>query len=97
MINDCMETNKLIGMIQPKILKNENLNMPELYKIGCMGKIINSEKTDDGRYLIELKGMIRFKIVNEIVSNKKYRECEISFDKFYDDLEKHINSLSEFS
>ena len=93
MINDCMETNKLIGMIQPKILKNENLNMPELYKIGCMGKIINSEKTDDGRYLIELKGMIRFKIVNEIVSNKKYRECEISFDKFYDDLSDKKENL----
>ena len=93
MINDCMETNKLIGMIQPKILKNENLNMPELYKIGCMGKIINSEKTDDGRYLIELKGMIRFKIVNEIVSNKKYRECEISFDKFYDDLSEQKENL----
>ena len=93
MINDCMETNKLIGMIQPKILKNENLNTPELYKIGCMGKIINSEKTDDGRYLIELKGMIRFKIVNEIVSNKKYRECEISFDKFYDDLSEQKENL----
>ena len=93
MINDCMETNKLIGMIQPKILKNENLNMPELYKIGCMGKIINSKKTDDGRYLIELKGLIRFKIVNEIVSNKKYRECEISFDKFYDDLSEQKENL----
>ncbi len=86
MINDCMETNKLIGMIQPKILKNENLNVPELYKIGCMGKIINSQKTDDGRYLIELKGLIRFSIISEIESKKKYRECEISFDKFYDDL-----------
>ena len=58
MVNDCMKTNKLIGMIQPKILRNENLNTPDLYKIGCMGKIINSQKTDDGRYLIELKGLI---------------------------------------
>ena len=53
MVNDCMQTNKLIGMIQPKILRNENLDTPDLYKIGCMGKIINSQKTDDGRYLME--------------------------------------------
>ena len=68
MINDCMKSDKLIGMIQPKIQKNENFDAPELYKIGCMGKIINSQKTDDGRYLIELKGLIRFNIVSEIVS-----------------------------
>ena len=86
MVNDCMKSNKLIGMIQPKIPRNENLDTPELYKIGCMGKIIGSQKTDDGRYLIELKGLIRFNIINEITSKKKYRECEISFDKFHDDL-----------
>ena len=93
MINDCMESNKLIGMIQPKIQNNENFDAPELYKIGCMGKIINSQKTDDGRYLIELKGLIRFSIISEIVSEKKYRECEISFDKFYDDLTDQKENL----
>ena len=93
MINDCMESNKLIGMIQPKIQKNENLDTPELYKIGCMGKIINSQKTDDGRYLIELKCLIRFNIISEIVSKKKYRECEITFDKFYDDLSDQKENL----
>ena len=93
MVNDCMKTNKLIGMIQPKILRNENLNTPDLYKIGCMGKIINSQKTDDGRYLIELKGLIRFNIVSEITSKKKYRECEISFDKFFDDLSDQQENL----
>ena len=93
MINDCIESNKLIGMIQPKILKNENLDTPELYKIGCMGKIINSQKTDDGRYLIELKGLIRFKIVSEVISTKKYRECEVNFDKFYDDLSDQKENL----
>ena len=86
MINDSMNSNKLIGMIQPKITRNENLNIPELYKIGCMGKIENLQKTDDGRYLIELRGLIRFNIVSEIKSKKKYRECEISFNQFYDDL-----------
>ena len=94
MINDCMKSNKLIGMIQPKIIKNENLDTPELYKIGCMGKIINLQKTDDGRYLIELKGFIRFNIISEIdIIKKKYRECEISFDKFYDDLSDKKENL----
>ena len=93
MINDCMKSNKLIGMIQPKIIKNKNLETPELYKIGCMGKIVNLQKTDDGRYLIELKGLIRFNIISEIMSKKKYRECEISFDKFYDDLSDKKENL----
>ena len=93
MINDCMKSNKLIGMIQPKIIKNKNLETPELYKIGCMGKIVNLQKTDDGRYLIELKGLIRFNIINEIISRKKYRECEISFNKFYDDLSDKKENL----
>ncbi len=93
MINDCMKSNKLIGMIQPKIIKNKNLDTPELYKIGCMGKIVNLQKTDDGRYLIELKGLIRFNIISEIISNKKYRECEISFNKFYDDLSDKKENL----
>ena len=93
MINDCMKSNKLIGMIQPKIIKNKYLDTPELYKIGCMGKIVNLQKTDDGRYLIELKGLIRFNIISEIISNKKYRECEISFNKFYDDLSDKKENL----
>ena len=88
MINDSMKSDKLVGMIQPKFLKNDNNNdIPELHKIGCMGKIINFKETKDERYLIELKGIIRFKIINEIQSNKKYRECEIDFKNYYNDLE----------
>ena len=51
-----------------------------------MGKISSFKETDDGRYLIELKGIIRFQIMNEIKSNKKYREYEINFKNYYDDL-----------
>ena len=93
MINDCMKSDKLLGMIQPKILKNESQNIPELHKIGCLGKILDLQKTDDDRYLIELKGIIRFNIISEINSKKNYRECNISFDKFYDDLEKKEENL----
>ena len=93
MINDCMKSDKLLGMIQPKIPKNESQIIPELHKIGCLGKILDLQKTDDDRYLIELKGIIRFSIISEINSKKNYRECNISFDKFYDDLEKKKENL----
>ena len=92
MVTDSMQSNKLIGMIQPKNFKNENQN-PDLHDIGCMGKITMFEKTNDGRFLIELKGIIRFKINKEIKSEKKYREFEIDFKNFYDDLEEKKQSI----
>ena len=93
MVNDCMKSDKLLGMIQPKMHKVESQNIPELHKIGWLGKIIDLQKTDDNRYLIELKGLIRFDIISEINSKKNYRECDVSFDKFYDDLEKKEEDL----
>ena len=60
MINDSMKSNKFIGMIQPKN-SNEGTNFnPQLYEIGCLGKIISFKETEDGRFLVELKGLIRF-------------------------------------
>ena len=88
MINDCMKSNKMLGMIQPQLKKNENIVVPKLYRVGCMGKIISFNETEDGRFLIEIKGVIRFKVVKEINSNKKYRVCEINFDDFLNDLSK---------
>ena len=93
MINDSMKSNKLIGMIQPKIQKKQNNTVPELHQIGCMGKITVFQETDDGRYLIELKGIIRFEITKEILSNKKYRECEINFKNYYQDLDNQKEEI----
>ncbi len=93
MINDSMKSDKLIGMIQPKNSKIENNYVPKLYEIGCMGKITTFKETDDHRYLIELKGIIRFQITKEIKSNKKYRECEIDFTNYYDDLTEKKTKL----
>ena len=64
MVDDSMKSNKLIGMIQPKNsnIKNE---VPELYQVGCVGKITSFRETEDGRYLIELKGVARFKSIKE--------------------------------
>ena len=93
MINDSMKSNKLVGMIQPKLSKDLSDDNQELHKIGCMGKIINLNETKDSRYLIELKGMIRFKIINEIQTNKKYREYEINFENYYRDLDSKKENI----
>ena len=91
MINDSMKTNKMIGMVQPKNSTNKN-NQPELYNVGCMGKISSFRETEDGRFLIELKGLTRFKNIKEIKSEKKYRILEVSYESFYQDL---INTKEE--
>ena len=91
MINDSMKSNKLIGMIQPK--KSKNI-IPELHQIGCLGKITGFKETDDGRYLIDLTGVIRFKVLKEINHNKPYRKCEVSYDKFLDDLNKKKENIN---
>ena len=86
MINDSMKSDKLIGMIQPRNSNNE-ISPPELYSVGCLGKITSFRETEDGRYLIELKGLIRFKTISEFESEKKYREYEVDFKDFNQDLE----------
>tara|TARA_B100001059_G_C17750227_1_gene536745 strand:+ start:469 stop:1119 length:651 start_codon:yes stop_codon:yes gene_type:complete len=86
MVNDSMKSDKYIGMVQPKKTNNKINNSTNLHSIGCLGKITNFREMKDKRFLIELNGIIRFKINNEIKSEKKYRTCEISFENFYDDL-----------
>ena len=85
MVNDSMKSDKLIGMIQPKNTKDEN-NLPKLHHVGCLGKIISFRETEDGRYLIELKGQIRFQIINEINTDKKYRSVEVDYNDYLNDL-----------
>jgi Lon protease-like protein len=84
MVNDSMKTDKLIGLIQPK--KNNINSIIDLHKTGCMGKITNFKDASDGKCLIELEGVSRFKIIKEIKNNKSYRECEINFDEYHEDL-----------
>jgi len=91
MINSSMNTDKLIGMIQPKNSNNEDTT-PELFNIGCLGKI-TSFKEEDGRYMIELKGLVRFQTIKEIKSINKYREYEVEFENFYQDLNEEKEEL----
>jgi len=85
MINDSMKSNKMIGIIQPKISNDKNI-VPNLYDIGCLGKITSFHETEDGRYLIELKGLIRFEKIKEINTLNKYRILKVDFEKFSEDL-----------
>ena len=91
MIDQSMKTNRLIGMIQPK--KSGQLKKPDLYKVGCAGKITSFNETDDGRYLIILNGVCRFKIMDEINSDNLFRECEVKYDDFLKDLNEKSEDI----
>ncbi|MDA7546887.1 LON peptidase substrate-binding domain-containing protein [Candidatus Pelagibacter sp.] len=93
MINDSMSSNKLIGMIQPLSQNSVNQEDINLHQVGCLGKIVSFKETEDNRYLIELKGLIRFQIMNEIKSKKKYREYEVDFKRFNHDLDDKKEKL----
>ena len=94
MVNDSMKSDKFIGMVQPKTIKNfDNSKLPILHKIGCLGKISSFKESDDGRYLIELKGIIRFEVIKEINSNKKYRKFEINYENYSHDLDEKKEDL----
>ena len=91
MIDDCMTNDRMLGMIQPK--KTGTLESPDLYNIGCMGKITSFNETSDGRYLIVLNGISRFKILSENKSEKLYRICKIDLDDFENDLVEHNKEI----
>ena len=92
MINDSMKSNKLIGIIQPKTSNTKQIK-PELHEVGCLGKITSFRETEDGRFLIEVKGLIRFRKIIELSTENKYRVLEVNFKDFYPDLEKKQENL----
>ena len=85
LVNDCMKSQRLFGMVQPKIRSG---NKPKVYKIGCLGKIVNFKETIDKRFIITLSGIIRFKIEEELNSNKLYRIFNVDYSDFLTDLEE---------
>ena len=92
MVNDAMKKHRMIGMIQPK--KTGVLKKPDLYEIGCIGKITSFNETEDGRILIILNGICRFKVSSEISSEKLYRECEVQYNYFSNDISKKSNEVN---
>tara|TARA_Y100000746_G_scaffold199076_1_gene182690 strand:- start:154 stop:798 length:645 start_codon:yes stop_codon:yes gene_type:complete len=92
MIDDAMKSHRMIGMVQPK--KTGDLKKPNLYNVGCVGKITSFNETDDGRYLIVLNGISRFEILKEISTNKLYRVCKVNYEKFSFDLKENREKIN---
>ncbi len=80
LVNDVIQKDKLMGMIQPK------KSNKEVYKIGCLGKISDFQKSEDGRILINLTGLTRFEVLEEKENSKLYREFKVNYKKFILDL-----------
>ena len=95
MVDDCMKGSRLIGIVQPK--KTGELKNPNLYEIGCVGKVTSFNETEDGRYLIVLNGICRYKIIDELKNDKLYREFNVSFEKYVDDLKEIKKEEIKFS
>ena len=92
MVNDSMKKHRMIGMIQPK--KSGILKKPDLHEIGCIGKITSFNETEDGRILIILNGICRFKLNSEIETVKLYRECNVQYSDFTNDISKKSNDVN---
>ncbi|MFW5681062.1 MAG: LON peptidase substrate-binding domain-containing protein [Pseudomonadota bacterium] len=85
MTRDAMQTDKVIGMIQPQG-DGEGGRSPLLYPTGCAGRITSFEETSDGRYLITLTGVARFDVVEELVTVTPYRQVLADFARWHEDL-----------
>ena len=76
---------RLIGMIQPDAARPGSETKPNLYRVGCVGRITQLAETGDGRYLIQLTGVARFRIEEELAVATSYRQCRVTFVPFVDD------------
>ena len=85
LVNDAYNNDKLMGMVQSKKEGNS------VYQIGCLGKISNLQKIKDGRILINLTGISRFKILEEVSNNKLYREVKVDYSNFVNDIKDAKN------
>ena len=92
MVNDSMKKHRMIGMIQPK--KTGSLKKPDLYETGCIGKITSFNETEDGRILIILNGVCRYKIKSELNTEKMYRECNVQYDSYSNDILQKSNEVN---
>ena len=92
MIDEAMKGDRIIGIVQPK--KTGDLKKPNLYNVGCAGKITSFNETEDGRYLIILNGICRFKIMSEEENDKLYRICKVNFNEYLEDLNKKNEDIN---
>ena len=83
LVDNCMKGNRMFGMVQPRNRKDLS---PEVYNVGCLGKIISFNETSDKRFIISLVGLTRFRIKKELKKEKLYRSFEVDYSEFLDDL-----------
>jgi uncharacterized protein len=88
LVSDCMKEDRMFGMVQPKNRKDDK---SEVYQVGCLGKIVNFNETKDKRFVINLSGIIRFKIKEEIKNDKLYRKFIVDYSDFMNDLNEKKN------
>ena len=87
LVSDQIKSDRLFGMIQPI---NKKEKKPKVYGIGCLGKITSFHEMPDKRFLINLTGITRFKILEELKTNKLYREFDVDYSDFFDDLKAKV-------
>jgi hypothetical protein len=86
MVDDAFrDGHRLIGMIQPDVTHSQSNERPALFKVGCVGRITQLAESGDGRYILELTGVVRFKILEEKTVLTPYRQCQVDFSAFLDD------------
>lgn len=86
LVDDALrDGHRLIGMIQPDPAQSGPANKPSLYKVGCVGRITQLAESGDGRYLLELTGVARFRIEEELAVKTAYRQCRVTYAPFADD------------
>jgi Lon protease-like protein len=86
MVDDCLrDGHRLIGMIQPDATHSRNEERPALFRVGCVGRITQLAESGDGRYILELTGISRFKVIEEISVLTAYRQCRVDYFPFVDD------------
>jgi len=83
LVNDSMKGERMFGMVQPKNTKDK---IPEVYDVGCLGKIVSFNETTDKRFIISLSGIIRFRIKNELKKENLYRKFNVDYSEFLSDL-----------
>jgi Lon protease-like protein len=86
MVDDALRSgHRLIGMIQPDTAHPGSETRPNLYKVGCVGRITQIAETGDGRYLLQLTGVVRFRVEEELSVSTPYRQCRVIYSPFADD------------
>jgi uncharacterized protein len=86
MVDDTLrDGHRLIGMIQPDLSHSKDEARPALFRVGCVGRITQLAESGDGRYILELTGVSRFRVLEELEVLTAYRQCKVDFFAFVDD------------